>query len=90
VAVVATVELEPWSPASDDREEIDRVASRSPADWTIVFGLGEAADDDCASVMVMDAAGKLVKGGRDGFKSYRFDQVAPFLETVLSSLERSR
>jgi hypothetical protein len=86
---MAAVDFEPWNPTGDDREEIERVASRFPADWRVAFGLGEAADDDCASVMVIDAAGNLVKGGRDCFKSYRFDQVAPFLEAVLRSLDSS-
>jgi hypothetical protein len=85
---MATVDFEPWNPPRDDREEIERVASRFPADWRIKFGIGESPDDDCASVVVEDADGMPVKGGRDYFKSYRFDQVSPFLEALLATLER--
>jgi hypothetical protein len=85
---MARVDFEPWNPPADERDEIERVASRFPPDWRIGFGIGDAADDDCASVMVEGADGTPVKGGRDVFKAYRFDQVAPFLEALLTSIER--
>jgi hypothetical protein len=87
---MARVDFEPWDPPSDERDDIERVARRFPSDWRIAFGIGELADDDCASVVVEDAEGRPVKGGRDVFKSYRFDLVPPFLETLLRSIEQGR
>jgi hypothetical protein len=78
---MARVDFGHWNPPSDTRAEIERVATRLPADWRVTLGLGSVEGRAPSPVFVQDAAGKCV--AQSACSSDRFGSVASFLERVL-------